>query len=552
VSTGNASSDRPATLADYLRIMRRRKWIIALLPVTAAVAAYVASASRAPVYRATAQVLVLPTNIAAELQNLAPNLLLSDPNYLTTQAEIARSPELARTVAATAGVPGETAAEFLGQSTASTQAETNKVELSVSSAIRSDAVRLVNTYANEYTNYRGELYGKPIEKALRKNAARIDAMREQSQSQSNNSAFQARYQDALQERDNLQTFGQQLAHNASVWSLATDAPKVSPRPRRDAILGGLLGLVLGVGLAFFADALDKRVRSEQEIEGILGIPLLGRVPRPTRRLRTANHLVMLEEPTNVHAQTFRRLRTSLEFVNFEQRAKMIMVTSALPREGKSTTVSNLAVALARAGRDVAIADHDLRRPFLHTFFATGSDHGFTDVVVNRVTLDRAIRQIALPSGGHLAPAPSVNGRPAAAGGGSTNGRAGLESVLSVLPAGSIPPAADEFLESQGVSAVLAELSERYDVVLLDTPPLLAVGDVMTLSTKVDAIVVVTRLGIHRRQLEELSRQLHNCRAPVLGFVLTGASHGDSYSYGYGYDQRAYAVRDEAEQQHERT
>jgi polysaccharide biosynthesis transport protein len=551
VSTGNASSDRPATLADYLRIMRRRKWIIALLPVTAAVAAYVASASRAPVYRATAQVLVLPTNIAAELQNLAPNLLLSDPNYLTTQAEIARSPELARTVAATAGVPGETAAEFLGQSTASTQAQTNKVELSVSSAIRPDAIRLVNTYAAEYTKYRGQLYGAPIEKALRKNLAEIEAMRGRSSSQFNDPAFQSRYQDLLQKRDNLQTFGEQLANNASVWSTATDAPKVSPRPRRDAILGGLLGLVLGMGLAFFADALDKRVRTEQEIEGILGIPLLGRVPRPTRRLRTANKLVMLEEPTNVHAQTFRRLRTSLEFVNYEQRAKMIMVTSALPREGKSTTVSNLAVALARAGRDVAIADLDLRRPFLHTFFATGSDHGFTDVAVNRVPLHRAIRQIALPSGGHLAPAPSANGQPAAAGGSSTNGRAHLESVLSVLPAGSIPPAADEFLESHGVSAVLAELSERYDVVLVDTPPLLAVGDVMTLSTKVDAIVVVTRLGIHRRQLEELSRQLHNCRAPVLGFVLTGASHGDSYSYGYGYDQRAYEVRGEAEQQHER-
>jgi polysaccharide biosynthesis transport protein len=547
VSTVEAPSDRPATLADYLRILRRRKWIIALLPVTAAVAAFAASASRPPVYTAKAQVLYQLSNIPAQLALPGQgSVLLSDPNYMTTQANIASSPELAQRVVAAAGVRGETAGKFLGDSKASAQAESNILDLSVSSGVSAAATRLVNTYADAFTKYKAKLYMKPINQLLRTNQAKLDSLRARGQTGT------PAYQELLQQRYNLQTYGPQLANNSTVLHRATDAPKVSPRPRRDAILGGLLGLVLGVGLAFFADALDKRVRSEQEIEGILGIPLLGRVPRPTRKLRTDNKLVMLEEPTSVHAQTFRKLRTSLEFVNFEQHAKMIMVTSALPREGKSTTVANLAVALARAGRDVAIADLDLRRPFLHAFFATGSNHGFTDVVVNRVALDRAIRQIALPSGGRLAPAPSANGQPTATGGNPTNGRAGLESVLSVLPAGSIPPAADEFLESQGVSSVLEELSERYDVVLVDTPPLLAVGDVMTLSTKVDAIVVVTRLGIHRRQLEELARQLHNCRAPVLGFVLTGASHGDSYSYGYGYDQRAYDVRGEAEQPRERT
>jgi polysaccharide biosynthesis transport protein len=544
VSTGEAPSAQPATLADYLRILRRRKWIIALLPLTAAVAAYAASAARAPVYTAKAKVLFQLSSTPAQL-NLGPGSSVSDPNYMTTQANLATLPELAQRVVEAADVPGETAEKFLGESQASPEPGANVLNLSVSSGVSAAATRLVNAYADELKTYNADLNEEPIHQLLNSIQTKLDSIRKRGQTDT------PAYQSLIQQRDNLQNYGPQLADNARVVHRAFDAPKVSPRPRRDAMLGGLLGLVLGVGLAFFADALDKRVRTEQEIEGILGIPLLGRVPRPTRRLRSANKLVMLEQPTNVHAQTFRRLRTSLEFVNFEQRAKMIMVTSALPREGKSTTVSNLAVALARAGRDVAIADLDLRRPFLHTFFATGGDHGFTDVVVNRVTLDRAIRQIALPSGGHLAPAPPVNGQPAAAGGSSTNGRASLESVLSVLPAGSIPPAADEFLESQGVSAVLAELSERYDVVLLDTPPLLAVGDVMTLSTKVDAIVVVTRLGIHRRQLEELSRQLHNCRAPVLGFVLTGASHGDSYSYGYGYDQRAYEVRGEAEQQHER-
>jgi Mrp family chromosome partitioning ATPase len=545
VRTEEGHSDRPATLTDYLTILRRRKWIVLMLPLTAVAAAYFASGTRPTVYSAKAEVFYNLSNIPTQLENL-PSFLVSDPNYMSNQANIARSPELADRVVAAAGVPSETAGKFLSHSSATPKPETSNLKLAVSSSISADAVRLVNTYADELTRYKAEFYMRPIDNLLRQNKARIDSLRARGQTGTPD------YQDLLQQRNTLLSYGPQLANNATVFTRAADAPKISPRPRRDSILAGLLGLVLGVGLAFFAEALDKRVRSEQEIEQILGIPLLGRVPRPSRRLRKRNKLVMLKEPSSVHAQTFRRLRTSLEFVNFEHGARTIMVTSALPREGKSTTVANLAVALARAGRAVAVADLDLRRPFLHAFFDTGSDHGFTDVVVNRVTLDHAIRSIALPSAGRLTTAPPGNGRSAAATANPTNGRIGVESVLAVVPAGSIPPAADEFLESQGVSAVLEELSERFDVVLVDTPPLLAVGDVMTLSTKVDAIVVVTRLGIHRRQLEELARQLHNCRAPVLGFVLTGASHGDSYSYGYGYDQRAYDVRHEAEQPSERT
>jgi tyrosine-protein kinase len=314
----------------------------------------------------------------------------------------------------------------------------------------------------------------------------------------------------------------------------------------------LLGLIVGIGLAFLAEALDKRVRSEQEIEETLRLPLLGRVPRPARHLENENKLVMLEEPMGVHAQTFRRLRTSLEFVNSEREARMIMVTSALPREGKTVTVANLAVALARAGRRVVLVDLDLRKPSLQSFFDFGSARGFTDVVVNRASLSEAIRSIALPGPGPL-PADRLSyGRSPASSGRNNNGRANAEYILNVLPAGTIPPAPDEFLESDRVFALLDELSGQFDLVLLDTAPLLPVSDVMALNEQVDGIVVITRLGIYRRQLEELARQLHNCRAPILGFVLTGAPHGDSYTYGYGYGPRSYEASQEAERSSGRT
>jgi Mrp family chromosome partitioning ATPase len=256
----------------------------------------------------------------------------------------------------------------------------------------------------------------------------------------------------------------------------------------------------------------------------------------------------------VHAQSFRRLRTTLEFVNFERGARMIMVTSALPREGKTVTTANLAVALARAGRRVLLVDLDLRSPSLQSFFDLGIDRGFTDLVVNRTTPSEAIRSIALPGPDRiLADPPSYGGRPTSSGR-NNNGRANAECLLNVLPAGTIPPAPDEFLGSERVAVLLDELSGQFDLVLLDTAPLLPVGDVMALNARVDGLVVITRLGIHRRQLEELARQLHNCRAPILGFVLTGTPHGDGYGYGYSHDYapHSYEVSQEAERRAERT
>jgi succinoglycan biosynthesis transport protein ExoP len=543
-SPGEAFADRPATLADYLAILRRRKWIVITLPLVAAVVAYGMSARQSALYKASSEVRFDLTNPATQISGIQSPAIGND-TFLPTQATIARERELADRVGAAAGIPGLTPDRFLSESSASPRSDATILDLSVTDPSPSNAAALANAYAHEFKSYKAELDTATIKQQISKYQRTINAFRARGDT---GPIFQA----LLAKKLDLETQGNLLANNVHVNQEAEGAAKIRPSPRRNAIIGGLLGLVLGIGMAFLLEALDKRVRSEHAVEGALGLPLLGRVPRPGRRLRDANKLVMLEEPASVHAQTFRRLRTSLEFVNFERGARTIMVTSAMPREGKSTTVANLAVALARAGRRVAIADLDLRRPFLHSFFDTGGDHGFTDVVVDRVKLDRAIRPFALPGAGHLATAESANGRHSMTPGSATNGRADVGCVLSVLPAGSLPPAPDEFLESERVSTVLEDLSERFDLVLVDAPPLLAVGDVMTLSTKVDAIVVVTRLGIHRRQLEELARQLQKCRAPALGFVLTGASHGDSYSYGYGYDQRVFDVPDEAESPAERT
>jgi non-specific protein-tyrosine kinase len=238
---------------------------------------------------------------------------------------------------------------------------------------------------------------------------------------------------------------------------------------------------------------------------------------------------MLDEPRGVQAEAFRMLRTNLEFVRLGRGVQTVMFTSAVEQEGKSTTIANLAVALARAGQRVVLVDLDLRRPFLGTFFGLDGP-GLTQVALGHAALDEALATVVLTDGS--APPSTQNGN----GNGRTNA---VHGVLQVLPSGPLPPDPGEFVSTEALGYILAELRERADLVLVDAPPALRVGDAMTLSSRVDGIILVARMKIVRRQmLAELSRQLATVPTPVLGFVLTGA--GEESGYGAAYDySRSY-------------
>jgi Mrp family chromosome partitioning ATPase len=523
LSTGDTFQNPPATVADYLAILRRRLWLVISLPIITGGIAYLVSTQQAPLYKASAQVRFVSNPV--NLVNDIPSPTVGDPTFLPTQAATAREPALAERVVGDAEAPPLSPGEFLGESSATAQSDTNALELAVTDARPEVATALANVYATTFKRYKAELDTAAIRKQIQIDQRTIRDLRAHGSI--------AAADDLLIKKVELETQGNLIANNARVSQLAPGATKIRPQPKRNALLGALLGGVLGIALALLAEALDRRVHSEKEVEEILGLPLLGRLSRPSRRARKKRQLVMLREPAGVQAETFRKLRTSLEFVNFDRGARTIMITSAGPREGKSTTVANLALAFARAGRRVALVDLDLRRPFLECYFG-GDSYGFTDVVVGQVALEDALRPIV------VATAPRRNGNQSDLQADALNGNAKADGVLHFLPCGTIPPAADEFLEKPRVEAVLKEIAGDYDVVLVDAPPLLAVGDAQTLSAFVDGIVLVSHLGAHRRQLQELARQLPNYRADLLGFVLTGVTHSDSYSYGY--DPHVYEAR----------
>ena len=252
---------------------------------------------------------------------------------------------------------------------------------------------------------------------------------------------------------------------------------------------------------------------------------------------------MLEEPSGTQAEAFRVLRTNLEFVNLDRHAQAIMVTSALESAGKSTTASNLAVAMARAGKRVALVDLDLRRPSIARFFRLGGRPGLTQVALGHVDLEDAL--VPIPISAHRQRNGAGPEEPAA------NGQGGPLGLLEVLPSGPIPPDAGEFVATHAVGVTLSQLRERSEVIIVDAPPLLGLGDAMALTSKVDGILLVTRLKTLRRHaLNELRRVLDNAPASALGFVITNAETEKGYGYGYGPAQ-AYSQPEDARRQSRR-
>jgi capsular exopolysaccharide synthesis family protein len=279
-------------------------------------------------------------------------------------------------------------------------------------------------------------------------------------------------------------------------------------------------------VAFLFEALDTRVRTADGVARRLGLPILAQIPQPPRPLRGAGRLAMVDGPKSIYAEPYRILRTNLDLARLESTAKTFMVTSAVEREGKSTTVANLAVAAAFAGQDVILVDLDLRHPYISSVFPEAGPYGLTDVATGRITLGEALTPIVLEPESHAWTSAHTS---------SSNG-SGHHAGLRVLTTGTPPSNPGEFINSAAVDRILAELSARADIVLIDSAPMLGIGDALTLASKADALLLVTRLNIVRRpMLRELERALTNCKATPIGLVVTGATTDAAYGYAYGYE-----------------
>jgi capsular exopolysaccharide synthesis family protein len=282
---------------------------------------------------------------------------------------------------------------------------------------------------------------------------------------------------------------------------------VSPRVPLNLALGLLFGLAVGVGAAVLRETLDTSIKSGADLSEHFGLTTLGVIGFDANTPRRP--LLVHEEPQSPRAETFRQLRTNLQFIDVDSAPRSIVVTSSVPGEGKTTTTVNLAISLAQAGQRVIVVEGDLRRPQLASFLGLEGAVGLTSVLIGRAELDEALQ----PWG---------------------------EEGLQVLASGPTPPNPSELLGSHGMQELLRTLEARADLVLLDSPPLLPVTDAAVLSTVASGAVLVIRVDRTRReQVDHALESLQAVGARVLGAVLNMApTRGpNAYRYGYQYDYR---------------
>ncbi|HYZ78713.1 MAG TPA: Wzz/FepE/Etk N-terminal domain-containing protein [Gaiellaceae bacterium] len=508
--------EQTSALQQYLRTLRRRKWIVLQALILTPLAAAFLSLRQQPQYQATASVLLGDETVAAVLAGAADSA--SADRIAQTQADIARTPQVLRNaIAPVRGAENVTVDDLLKRSSVSPRTNSDVLDFRVKDESASRAEALATSYANQFVAFRSRLTLNALERARTQVERRLDELRARGAGAATLAPLVKREHDLLSAE--ASTGSQPL-----VLRRATDADRVQPHPVRNIVLGVMLGLALGIGLAALWDALDTRVRSVAEIRDLLTLPLLGRVRAPSRR--GAGELVMQTDPYGREAEAFRILRANLDFANVDRSARVIMLTGAVDGEGRSTTVANLAVACALAGRKVVLADLDLRHPSIGRFFALDGRPGLTDVALGHVDLEDALAPVAL------------RGRPESDLGTPLERPLDPRGSLEVLPAGPAPLDSGEFVGSRAVQDVLQALEQRADLVLVDAPPLLPVGDARTLSATVHALVLVTNLEFaNRPMLEELRRVLDACPTRVLGFVATGVDETQDDHYGGFYEHR---------------
>ena len=451
------------SLSDYIQLVRRRWRIVALVALAATAIATALSLTAQPMYASSVQLFVSAGQTGNTFSNaLAPDLLTQQ--RITSYAQLASGRAVADAVVRDLNLR-ESPATLADRVSATVPTQTVLIAITVTDPNRSLVPQIADQVGFETARLIQHL---------------------ESPGRGAPSPVRAR-----------------VAEPASVPGGA-----VSPKTPRNIAFGLVVGLALGLALALIREVLDTRIKTVDDVSEI-GLPLLG-VIHYDRGIKSKPVLATTAMHPSV-GEAFRQLRTNLQFLDYGDRPRSLLVASALPQEGKSTTVWNLAITLAAAGQRVMVVEADLRRPTLsRTYLGLGEEPGLSDVLIGNATFDQAMSSW-------------------------------MDGRLMLLPSGTIPPNPSELLGSRSMSGLVLQLCEHADLVVIDAPPLLPFADAAVLAAMAGSTLFVLRANSTRREhVRHARRLLEGVDAHVCGAVLTMAprkgpegQHYGYYRYGYG-------------------
>lgn len=511
-------------LRDHLRVLGHRKWTIVFLTLLVVAASVGVSALQTPIYQASADILLQPRSTESIFD---PSIAqaVSRSESAPTEIRVLKSEPVRRMVE-----------DRIGDAPAvsvTNPAQTDFLVVTAESADPKRAVVVANTYAQAYVDFRREQAVDDLEAAIAQLEAKIEELDGQlsapaaaqtgpdrmavpatgpaAQASSARQSLERNRELFATRIDQLKLAATQKTGGAQLVSRAKPATTpVRPTPVRNAVIALFAGLVLGVGVAVLREHLDDSLKTKEDVERVVpDVPVLGLIPHlPGWKDRKSAMVISITDPKSPAAEAYRSVRTSVQFLGLESPLRTLQVTSPSAAEGKSTTIANLAVAVAGAGLRVVVVDADLRRPRLHRFFGLQHDVGLTSVLLGHATLVDAVQKV-----------PDVPG-------------------LYLLASGPVPPNPSEVLASSRCAARLQELGESCDLVLVDCPPVLPVTDASVLASYVDGtLLVVSPTETERRQLRRAMEMLGHVNAPIRGVVFNSVTGENSYGYRYRY---AYA------------
>jgi len=521
-------------LRQYWELLKKWLWLILLTTVIAALTTFFISSRQTPIYRATSRLLVsqgVNNNRASQYADI-----LAAERLSSTYAQMLKARPTLKAAIKKAGLEDTiTVDDLKGAISVQPVRDTQLIDIAVEYKVRSIAAKMANALPDAFVEFVNEQQtarfkeskqalqqqlqlldqeNQSTEAALQELASQtgVDVNARRSLLEDRLTQYRSSYSNVLAQLENIRLYEANALDTVTVVEPATipDRP-VRPRVLMNTLLAAIIGGMIGLGAAFLIEYLDDTVKSPDDITRIANLSTLGIIAR-TKNEEGSSNIMTLEAPRSPVAEAYRTIRTAIQFAGVDKPMRTLVVTSAGPSEGKSTTVANLAVVMAQTGKRTILVDADLRKPTQHKRWSIPNTTGLTGALL--------MDEIEDDLDYLLSPTPVDN--------------------LWVMTSGQLPHNPSELLGSHKLKQLIERLLQDYDILLFDSPPALAVTDPVVLGREMDGVIIVIDAGTTREPaLAHIVSEMQRVQAHIVGVVLNRFRRRSDSGYYYYYYNRYY-------------